>query len=64
MTDSSLLTGGTVSVRQTKDALEIQVPAQDRRPIDTIVRLELDGPAGDIEPVALAPVSLPPAKTR
>jgi alpha-L-fucosidase len=55
VTDSSLLTGGTVSVRQTKDALEIRVPAQDRRPIDTIVRLELDGLATEVEPVALAP---------
>ena len=55
VTASSLLTGGTVSVRQTKEGLEIHVPPQERRAIDTIVRLELDGPADDIEPVALAP---------
>ncbi len=56
--DSSLLTGGTVSVRQTNEAVEIQVPAQNRQEIDTIVKLELDGPAGDIEPVATPSASL------
>jgi len=64
VTDASLLTGGTVSVRQTKDGLEIRVPPQDRRPIDTIVRLELDGPAADIEPLAIAPTPSAPGKTR
>ncbi len=64
VTDSSLLTGGTVSVRQTTDALEIRVPPQDRQPIDTIVKLELDGSAGEIEPVAVAPTLLAPGKTQ
>jgi alpha-L-fucosidase len=64
VTDSSVLTGGTVSVRQTPEAIEIHVPPRDRRQIDTIVKLELDGPAGDIEPVAIAPASLAPGKTR
>jgi len=62
--DSSLLTGGTVSVRQTKDAIEIRVPPQDRQEIDTIVKLELDGPAGDIEPIAIASASPASGKTR
>ncbi|MCU0917879.1 MAG: alpha-L-fucosidase [Planctomycetes bacterium] len=56
--DSALLTGGTVSVRQTREGIEIRVPPQDRQEIDTIVRLELDGPAGEIEPVAVASASL------
>ncbi len=64
VTDSSLLTGGTVSVRQTKDALEIRVPTQERRPIDTIVRLELDGPAAEIEPMAIVPSASASDKAR
>jgi alpha-L-fucosidase len=60
--DSSLLTGGTVSVRQTKDAVEITIPAQSRQEIDTIVKLTLDGPAGEIEPIALASSSLAAGK--
>ncbi len=55
VTDATLLTGGSVSVRQTQDAIEVTVPQQSRQEIDTIVKLTLDGPAGDIEPVALAP---------
>ncbi|MCU0917878.1 MAG: alpha-L-fucosidase [Planctomycetes bacterium] len=62
--DSSLLTGGKVSVRQTKDGIEIRVPPDDRQEIDTIVKLEMDGPAVDIEPVALAAVSPAPGKAR
>jgi alpha-L-fucosidase len=34
------------------------VPAQDRQEIDTIVKLELDGPASEIEPLAVASASL------
>ena len=55
---SSLLTGGTVSMRQTKEAVEIQVPPGDRQEIDTIVKLELDGPAGEIEPMVVGSTSL------
>jgi alpha-L-fucosidase len=55
---SSLLTGGTVSVRQTKEAIEIQVPARDRQEIDTVVKLDLDGPAGEIEPMVVGSTSL------
>lgn len=60
--DSSLLTGGGVSVRQTADAIEITVPVQSRQEIDTIVKLTLDGPAGEIEPVALPSASLAAGK--
>jgi alpha-L-fucosidase len=48
-----VLTGGEATVTQTDDGLEVRVPAADRDPIDTIVKLELDGPAGEI------PVRLP-----
>ncbi len=56
--NSSLLTGGTATVRQTKEGVEIQVPAQNRQEIDTIVKLELDGPAGEIPPLVVASASL------
>jgi alpha-L-fucosidase len=55
---SSLLTGGTGSTRRTKDGIEIRVPPQHRQEIDTIVKLELDGPAVDIEPIAIPSNSL------
>ncbi|HON92351.1 MAG TPA: alpha-L-fucosidase [Sedimentisphaerales bacterium] len=56
--DASLLTGGSVSVRQTQDAIEITVPRQSRQEIDTVVKLTLDGPAGEIEPIAMLTPSL------
>jgi alpha-L-fucosidase len=55
---SSLLTGGTGSTRRTRDGIEIRVPPQHRQEIDTIVKLELDGPAADIEPIAIPSNSL------
>ena len=45
---SSVLTGGTAEVKQTEQAVEISVPKAHRQEIDTIVALELDGPATDI----------------
>ena len=56
--DASLLTGGTVDVRQSDDSIRVSVPADSRHPIDTIVLLELDSPAADIEPVRLPSASL------
>jgi len=55
---SSVMTGGTVTVRQTKEAVEISVPKSYRREIDTIIVLELDGPAKTISPRALLSSSL------
>ncbi len=52
---ATVLTGGTVQVEQTADALAVTVPAADRQPIVTLVRLELDGPATDIPAIALPP---------
>ena len=43
---SSVLTGGTVKVEQTDQAIKVSVPKADRQQIDTIVVLKLDGPAG------------------
>ncbi|MCX7047202.1 MAG: alpha-L-fucosidase [Candidatus Sumerlaeota bacterium] len=51
------LTGGTATVKQTDDAIEIALPAGDRQEIDTVIALELNGPAGDIAPLAMTKVS-------
>ena len=50
---SSLLTGGTLEVKQTSEQISISVSAAARQPIDTIVKLELDGSAMDLAPVAI-----------
>jgi len=60
---SSNLTGGTVRVNQTPESIEISVPQRHRREIDTIVKLQLDGQAGDISPVSLPSASLAAGKT-
>jgi alpha-L-fucosidase len=54
ITRSSLLTGGTVAVRQSADGITIEIPDADWRDIDTIVEFDLDGSALDIAPIALA----------
>ncbi len=43
-----VLTGGEAVVTQTDADIEVSVPADQRDPIDTIIRLELDAPAGEI----------------
>lgn len=48
---SSLLTGGVVTVTQAEDGVRMEVADADRKPIDTIVVLGLDGPAADIPPI-------------
>ena len=45
----SVMTGGEAKVTQTQDRVEISVAEQYRQPIDTIVRLDLDGPAMNLE---------------
>jgi alpha-L-fucosidase len=42
---TSVLTGGEATVEQTNTGIEVSVPAAQRDPMDTIVKLELDGPA-------------------
>jgi len=48
---ASLLTGGEVAVKQSADGITVTVDPQHRRSPDTIVVLELDGPAGEIAAV-------------
>jgi alpha-L-fucosidase len=52
---SSLLAGGAVSVEQTATDLRIVVAPQDRQGGDTVVKLQLDGSALDIAPLATPP---------
>jgi alpha-L-fucosidase len=49
----SLLTGGIVGVVQNDREITIGAAKPDRQEIDTIVKLELDGPALDIPPASL-----------
>ncbi|MCP5519829.1 MAG: alpha-L-fucosidase [Verrucomicrobiales bacterium] len=55
---SSTLTGGSARVVQTGEGITVSVPEAARREIDTIVVLELDGPATTIPAVGLYPASL------
>jgi len=50
---STALTGGTAEVKQDDAGVTLSVPAADRQEIDTIVALELDGPAADIAPIVV-----------
>lgn len=50
----SVLTGGTAMLKQSGSAIEITVPAERRHAVDTIVKLQLDGPAGTIAPIRQA----------
>ena len=52
----SVLTGGAARFEQTDAGIEISVPRSDRREIDTVVALQLDRPAMDIAPIAVASV--------
>ncbi|MEI8372547.1 MAG: alpha-L-fucosidase [Planctomycetota bacterium] len=45
---TSVLTGGEATVKQTENGIEVSVPATQRKTIDTIVKLELDGPAAGL----------------
>jgi len=45
----AVMTGGEAKITQTQDRVEISVAEKYRQPIDTIVRLDLDGPAMDLE---------------
>lgn len=55
VTGSRLLTGGQVQVEQTPTSLVITVPPVDRSALDTLVRLDLDGSAEDLAPIAFPP---------
>ena len=45
-----LLGGGTVTVEKSPSRLALKIPAADRQPLDTIVRLDLDRPAATLPP--------------
>lgn len=45
--------GGEAAVEQSEDGLRLRVAPEQRDAIDTVIELQLDGPAGDIEPVAV-----------
>ena len=47
---SSVLTGGAVTVKQTEEAIDISVPKAHRQELDSIIELQLDGPANEITP--------------
>lgn len=61
--ESTVLTGGTVHLNQTEMAIEVSVPKAQRRELDTIIVLELDGPASELAPLPLPLSSLTAGKS-
>jgi len=47
---NKVLTGGEAQIKAANGVLEINLPARQRDPLDTIIALELDGPASEITP--------------
>jgi len=47
---SELMTGGMVKVTQSAKGIEISVPPDHRKELDTVIVLTLDGPAADAQP--------------
>ena len=56
---SAVLTGGTATVGQDDRGVRIAVPPEHRTAPDTIVVLNLDGPASEIPPAAIPSDSTP-----
>lgn len=52
---STVLTGESADVQQDDKGLTISFSSSDRQDIDTIVKLELDGPALEVTPLAIPP---------
>ncbi len=52
---AALLSGGEVKVEQSGDKLKITVPSAQQAAVDTVVKLNLDGPAMDVPVVTLTP---------
>ena len=60
---SRLMGGGQAAVRQTEGGIEIAVAEKDRRAADTVIVLDLDGPAGRIAAVDMPQsAAKPPSK--
>ena len=54
----TVLTGGTATVEQTGEGITVSVPPACRSELDTVVTLELDGPAAGVTPARLGSGSL------
>ena len=59
---SELLTGGKVDVQQSSQGVTVTVAKEFQQPIETIVKLELDGPAKDIAPIEVSAPEQPKPK--
>lgn len=59
----AVLTGGQAEVQQTAEGITVSVPAAHRDALDTIVKLELDGPARDLPAVKPQPIGAPSLTT-
>ena len=57
ITAARVMTGGTVDYKQTDAALILSVPVANHDPIDTLVALDIDQPAMNLAPVAVASAS-------
>ena len=62
ITDSWVMTGGTATVKQSDEGIEIAVPEAHRQEIDTIVALRVQGPASEIPACSLPSDSLTAGK--
>ena len=54
VTAGRVLSGGNVSVEQSTDQLRLQVSANDRKPISTVIEITLEGSAMDIAPIEVS----------
>ena len=52
------MTGGNAKVKQTEEAIEISIPKEHQQEVDTIIKLQLDGPADEIAPIGMLSSSL------
>jgi len=59
---SRVLTGGAAAVTQSDQGIEISVPKAHRPELDTIIALQLDGPAAEVKPGKLASGSVAAGK--
>ncbi len=53
-----VLTGGTVTLNQMENTMEVSVPENERDELDTIIRIEFDKPVSDVQPVTTGKPSL------
>ena len=60
VTSASTLAGKAAGFDQDEKALTVSVAAGDRDPVDTVIELELAGPAADISPIDVTPAAAAP----